>query len=94
MERMLRLSVPVLLLAALAFLGCPDKDTAAPDKGQSAETETVKAPDPGNDADGKWPDEVAKGAVEKLQKPIDEARDLKGIADDRLRDMTDKLGEQ
>ncbi len=71
---MLRYVLPILLLTGMVFLGCPDKKTAESEKGRIE----------------KWTDKTAEKAVDALQGPIDKARAVKGQADDRSRDMTDK----
>lgn len=78
MRKMLRYALPVLILICMTFLGCPDKKTAEPEKG----------------AIEKWTEKTGKEAADKLQAPIDKARAVKGLSDDRTRDMTDKLSEE
>ena len=67
-----------ILLLTGVTLGCPDNKTDESEKG----------------AIEGWTDKTAKDAVDKLQKPIDEARALKEQTDARMRDMKDKMEDQ
>jgi len=67
-----------ILLLTGVTLGCPDNKTEESKKGEIE----------------KWTEKTAKDAVDKLQKPIDEARALKEQTDARMRDMKEKLDDQ
>ena len=88
MKRTLRYLLPILLLSGMTFFGCPDKKAADSDKGTVEEEVTEKG------AIEEWTDKTAKEAVDRMQKPIDQARDLQGQTDDRSREMREKLGEE
>ena len=87
MKRTLIHALPILLLSTMTFLGCPDKKTEDPDRGTVAEEAAEKG------AIEEWTDKTAKEAVDRLQKPIDQARGAKEQSDDRSREMEDALGE-
>jgi len=98
MNKTLQCLLSILLLACITFLGCPDNKTAESQK-KSTEEATAEKDTTGKDTSDKgaiekWTDKTAQEAVDKLQKPIDKARALKEQADDRLKEMTDKLPEQ
>ncbi len=87
MKRTLRYVLPILLLSGMTFFGCPDKKADAPEKATVSEEADKKG------AIEEWTDKTAKEAVDRLQMPIDKAKDAKGQTDDRLREMREKMGE-
>ena len=77
-----------LLMFALVFtVGCPDKKTTETQKAD-VKTESVE-----KDAIEKWAETTGKQAADKLQEPIDKAREAAEQMDKRIGDITDKLDE-
>ena len=89
MEKTLRYTLIFLLFIGITGFGCSDKSADKPVPATIEEaTETVEKE---KGSIEEWTEKTGKEVVEKLQSPIDDAKDLQEKADDKLDEMKKQL---
>jgi len=90
MSNIQRYTLPIVFFAGVVVIfGCPDSKTAETGKDAAVVKEAGET-----GAVEQWAEETGKKAADKLQQPIEQAREAKKDMDSRLVDMTDKLNKQ